>query len=186
MHTLTPITAGQRTADGWARAINLLVPGSGMILAGSVVTGLLAGLLFAACANFAVLAVLLFPDDFSGTMQALAIGLAAGAYLGAQVRLAAHIKALRLAAAASFRRRILWQSQELLARGEAAGAVDALRPLAAEASRDLLVAYRLAQALTAAGDVPAARAAWQQVRELDEHGLYKQQIHENADALGNR
>jgi hypothetical protein len=174
-----------RTAEGWARGINLLVPGAGMILAGSVITGLLAGLLFAACANFAVVAVLLFPDDFSGTMQALAIGLAAGAYFGAQVRLAAQIRARRAAAAASFRRRVLSQSQELLVRGEAAGAVDALQPLVAEAGHDLLVAYRLAQALTAAGDAPAARAAWQRVRELDRHGLYKRQIQENSAGVGN-
>jgi hypothetical protein len=182
MHTLSQAAPRNRTA-GWARAINLLVPGAGMILVGSVITGLLAGLLFAACANFAILAVLLFPDDFSAALQALAIGLAAGAYFGAQVRLARQIRTQHAAAIASFRRRILWQSQESLARGDAAGAVAALRPLAAEAGCDLLVAYRLAQALTAAGDRPAARAAWQQVRALDEHGLYKQQIQENADAL---
>ena len=180
MQTLSQAAATKRI-EAWARAINLLVPGGGMILIGSVVTGLLAGLLFAACANFAVVAVLLFPDDFSGTLQALAIGLAAGAYFGAQVRLARQIRTQHAATAASLRRRILWQSQELLARGEAAGAVEALRPLAVEAGCDLLVAYRLAQALTAAGDRPAARAAWQQVRALDEHGLYKQQIQQNAD-----
>jgi hypothetical protein len=173
----------ERTA-AWARAINLLVPGTGMILIGSTVTGLLAGLLFAACANLAIVAVFLFPDDFSGTTQALAIGLAAGTYCGVQVRLAGQIRAQRAAAAASFRRQVLWQSQELLAQGQAAGAVEALQPLAAKAGSDLLVAYRLAQALTAAEDRPAARAAWQQVRALDRHGLYKQQLRENADTLG--
>lgn len=163
-----------RAARGWAPWVNLLLPGGGMILLGSAASGLLGGLLFAVCANFALLAVLLFPDDFSGTAQALAIGVAAGAYVGAQVRFVACARKLREQTAASFRRRLLWQSQELLARGEAGRAVEVLRPLADQAGDDLLVAYRLAQALTAAGDVPAARAAWRQVRQLDRHGLYRQ------------
>jgi len=163
-----------RAVHCWAPWVNLLLPGGGMILIGSVASGLLGGLVFAACANLALLAVLLFPDDFSGTTQALAIGLAAGAYVGAQVRFAGCARKLREQTAASFRRRLLWQSQELLAHGEAAHAVEVLRPLADQACGDLLVAYRLAQALTAAGDVPAARAAWQQVRQLDRHGLYRQ------------
>ncbi len=156
-----------------------------MILIGSVASGLVGGGLFAACANFAVLAVLLFPDDFSGTVPALAIGLAAGAYVGAQVRFMGRVRELRAQAAASLRRQLLWQSQELLARGEAARAVELLQPLAAQAPDDLLVAYRLAQALTAAGGAAAARAAWRHVRQLDRHALYKQQIRAHEDRLGN-
>jgi hypothetical protein len=168
----------------WAAWINLLVPGGGLILIGSLASGLVGGLLFAACANFAVLAVLLFPDDFSGTLQALAIGLAAGAYVGTQVRFVRRLRELRAEAATHFRRQLLWQSQELLAQGDAARAVATLQPVADQARHNLLIAYRLAQALTAAGDVAAARAAWQQVRELDRHRLYQQQIRESEQRLG--
>ena len=84
MATNTP----ELTGDGWAAALNLLLPGGGLILVGAPWSGLLIGLAFTACANFALAAVLLFPDSFSPTHQALGTGLAAGAYLGAQIRLA--------------------------------------------------------------------------------------------------
>lgn len=169
--------------ERWALWANLVLPGSGMILVGALASGLLGGLVFAVCANFALAAVLLVPDDFSATAQALAIGTAAGAYVGAQGRCAGCVRAWRAQASERARRRLLWQSQELLARGDAAQAAALLRPLVDEAPDDLLVIYRLAQALTVAGDVPGARAAWQQLRQLDCHGLYKQQILDGARLL---
>ena len=171
-------TVLETRAGRWAAWVNLLLPGGGLILLGAVGSGLLAGLLFIACANFALLAVLLFPDDFSGTTQALGIGLAAGAYVGAQVRVMAQVRRLRAEGTAARRRRALWAARDCLARGEAARAVEALRPLVEEDAQDLLVSYQWAQALTAAGEVTRARDAWQQVRRLDRHGIYKQHIPE--------
>ena len=172
-------TVLETRAGRWAAGVNLLLPGGGLILLGALWSGLLGGLLWTACANFAVLAVLLFPDDFSPTTQALGIGLAAGAYVGAQWRLVAQVCDLRAQASAARRRRTLWQARDCLARGEAARAVETLRPLADEAAHDLLVAYQWAQALTAAGDAARARAAWQHVRRLDRHGIYKRHIPES-------
>lgn len=164
----------------WAPWINLLLPGGGLILAGAVWSGLLIGVLFAACANLALAAVLLFPDEFSRTVQTLVIGLAAGSYVGAQLRLSRQVRERRAQSAAALRRRLLGEAREHLARGERAQALAAIAPLAELARRDLLVAYRFAQVLTAVGDVQAARAAWEQVRTLDRHGIYRAQtrVHE--------
>jgi hypothetical protein len=163
-------------AERWAPAVNLIVPGGGLILLGAVASGLVGGLLLAVCANFAVLAVFIIPDDFSHTAQMLIIGLTGGTYVGLQVRLAGRLRECQAQSAANHRRRILWQSQQALESGDAAGAVAQLGPLLRAAPEDLLVAYRLAQALTAAGNEAAAQHAWQRLRQLDRHGLYKQQI----------
>ncbi len=162
--------------DGWASALNLLLPGGGLILIGAPWSGLLIGLAFAACANFALAAVLLFPDNFSPTHQALGTGLAAGAYLGAQVRLAQTRRQMRAAAAAAWRRRMLWRTRELVERGEHAEALQTITPLAERWPDDLHVAYRVAQVLTEVGSADAAQDAWRRVRALDRHGLYRAQI----------
>ena len=172
------VTVLETRAGRWAAWVNLLLPGSGLILLGAVASGLLAGLLFVACANFAIAAVLLFPDDFSGTAQALGIGLAGGAYVGSQVRVMAQVRRLRVEATAARRRRALWAAKDCLARGEAARAIEALRPLVEADAQDLLVSYQWAQALTAVGEVTRARDAWQQVKRLDQHGIYKRHIPE--------
>lgn len=158
------------TAATW---LNLVLPGGGLVLLGEIGGGLLVGLLFTACTGFALLSTLLFPDDYPRAVTVLGIGLAAGSYVGAQVRLS---QALRRQAAAQAARRRASQLRlacECLQRGDPAGALAALEPLVDSARTDLLVAYRLAQALSAAGDDAGAAAAWEQVRALDRHGLFK-------------
>ena len=162
--------------------VNRLLPGGGLILLGAPWSGWLVGLAFAACAEFALAASLLFPDDFSWAQRALGSALTAGIYAGAQCRLAQTLRGARRDRDAAQRRQVLAEVQELLARGEHQQALAAIRPLAAQTATDLLLAYRLAQTLTAAGDVTAARAAWHRVRELDWHGVYKQQVREQLRA----
>ncbi len=167
----------------WAGWVNLVLPGAGLVLCGAIASGLMVGLLVAAGANLALAALLLFPDDFSRTVQAVIIGLAVGSYFGAQLRLSQTQRQIRAQAAGEARRRTLRRTSELLANGEPAAALEALRPLADRAHDDLLVAYRMAQTLTVAGDVLAARVAWQRVRQLDRHGIYRDQVRENERAL---
>ena len=162
--------AGARFA---ARAMNLVLPGGGVALAGRPWLGLLIGVLFAAVANIVVAAVFLFPDDLSAGTRALAIGLGAGAYVGAQLRLEAALRVTqrqRDSAARDIALRAAWIALEA---GDAAAALAALRPFAARTAHDLLLAYRLAQTLTLTRDVPAAMDAWEIVGRLDRHSLYR-------------
>ncbi len=172
-----------RAAARRAAWLNWLLPGGGLILLGAPWSGWLLGLLFAASADFALSTVLLFPDDYSPGQRLLAILVAAGVYVAAQWRLAHALRDAHQQADAAQRRQVLAEVQELLARGANREAVAALRPLATQAASDLHVAYRLAQALTAAGD-PAAGAAWRRVAELDPHGIYKQQMREPGGGRG--
>ncbi len=144
-----------------------------MILLVVVGGGLLAGVLFAACTGFALLAILLFPDDFPRPATILGIGLAAGSYVGAQLRLLRAVRRQAARSAAESRAARLRAARECLERGDPAGALTALEPLVDSAPTDLLVAYRLAQALSAAGDECGAALAWRQVRTLDRHGLFR-------------
>lgn len=155
--------------------LNLLLPGGGLIMINAAWSGLLIGLAFVVAANIAVVAVLLFPDDFSAGTRGLLIGLAGGCYVGAQWRYAQTVRDRRERALAARRRRALEESRLLLLRGEHDAALESVQPLAELLPRDLLVAYRVAQVLTAAGNRPAAEDAWQCVRDLDKHGIYRQQ-----------
>jgi hypothetical protein len=155
--------------------VNLLLPGGGLILVGELSSGLLVGIAFAACANFALLATLLFPDDFGSSLHALGVGVAGGSFVGAQIRMAQTVRGLRERASTLERRQILWTVRGLCERGEYGAALQVITPLSRRLPDDELVAYRVAQILSEAGTVRAARAAWQRVRQLDRHGVYREQ-----------
>jgi hypothetical protein len=179
-----PTTCPEPPGARSAAAVNLILPGGGMILIGAVWRGLLVGMLFAACANFAVVATLLFPDEYSRLTRLFGIGLAVGGYLGAQVRFAQTVRGLRQQGLDDLRRRCLRQARELLLRGSSVRALEQIQPLAELVPDDLHVAYRLAQALTATGDVAAARAAWRRLGELDRHGVYRREVQQHERGLG--
>ena len=89
----------------------------------------------------------------------------------------------RHGAANTRRRQALEATRACLAAGRYDQAWEAIRPLAAQAERDLLVAYRVAQVLTAKQDVDAALGAWQLVRRLDRHHICREQIRSSERAL---
>ena len=168
----------------WAACLNLLVPGAGVILVGSVWAGLLTGLAFVLCANYALWATFLIPDEFSRWSQALGIGVAAGTYFGAQVRLAQAVRGRERRQQADARRAALSAAQACLLQADHAGALDALKPVRDLAGSDLLIAYRTAQAHAGVRDTEAARAAWRRVRELDRHHVYREQTRAAERSLG--
>ncbi len=163
--------------------INLLLPGAGLVLCGATMAGLVVGVVFAVSANIALVATLLFPDDFGPGPRALAIGVAGGVYLGGQIRYAQTVRGLQRAAAVRERRERLGRTQRLLASGDVAGALQAIAPLTEANPDDLVAAYRLAQVLMAAGNGHAARVAWKRVKQLDRHRLYAQQVAEAEQHL---
>ncbi len=160
--------------DVGIKLFNLVVPGGGMILVGRLWTGLAVGMLFAVTANYAIIATLLFPDDAPGWLQGLAIGLCGGSYLGAQLRMGSCLREARQQAVAEVRDATLRAVSACLANNQADEALAAMEPIADMAERDLLVAYRFAQVLTKTGDASAARRAWERVRRLDRHRLYRE------------
>jgi hypothetical protein len=168
-----------------AQWTNLVIPGGGLILIGSEAVGVLIATLFTASADLAIAASLLFPDDISSTWRGLAIGVAIGTYIGAQVRYAQTVRCQRQCLAESRRHAALREARVALADGRVGDAWRALQPLADEVERDVALAYRWAQVLTAKGSGAAAQAAWRRVRRLDRHRIYYQEIAENQRRLSN-
>jgi hypothetical protein len=184
MHRESPTMSADKITTV-ARLINLVIPGGGLILIGSEAIGVLIATLFTASADLAIAASLLFPDDFASTWRGLAIGVAIGTYIGAQVRYAQTVRCRGQRLAESRRHAALRDARVALAAGRVSDAWCALQPLADEAERDVALAYRWAQVLTAKGSGAAAQAAWRRVRRLDRHRIYYQEIAENERMLSN-
>lgn len=166
-----------------AAALNLLVPGAGLVLVGAVWNGLILGLIFTALANFVLWSLLIAPDDFSAHVRGLAAGVLGGAYLAAQIRLARIVRDREQRERTAARRQALWAAREHLAGGayaQALAALEAVRPLA---DKDVLVAYRFAQAYTGLGDADAAQQAWDRLQALDRHHVYREQLRAGRETL---
>jgi hypothetical protein len=102
--------------------------------------------------------------------------MAAGTYLGAQIRFFVTVRMIERQRAFELRRRTLHEVLLLLRRGEYGPAHERIRALAHLADSDLLVAYRLAQVLTGTDDRAEAGRAWRRVRGLDRHKIYRQDL----------
>jgi hypothetical protein len=163
--------------------INLVIPGGGLILIGSETIGVLVALLFTVAANYAIAALLLIPDEVPATWRGLSLGVAIGTYLGAQIRYAQTVRHGRASAAREQRGAALRAARGALLAGRVEDAWRAIQPLAEQAESDLVVAYRLAQVLTAREGSAAALAAWRRVRRLDRHRIYRQEVAENERTL---
>ncbi|MGD8453684.1 MAG: hypothetical protein PVJ57_17870 [Phycisphaerae bacterium] len=170
--------------DNLASVLNLLIPGAGLVLRSNPWGGLVIGLLFVACANFTLWALLLVPDEFPPWQHGLGIGLTGGVYLGAQIRLAQTVRGRRRSEQTTLRRAALHAARQLIEAGRYPQAQLVLAPVRRFAETDLLVAYRMAQVYTGLRDVDAALAAWQTVRRLDRHHLYSDQLRSGLASLG--
>jgi len=157
--------------DPWPA--NLLVPGAGLILTGKAIAGLALGLAFTAAINALLITTLLFPDDYStGARQAVA-ALTGVAYAAAQLLFAHELRSSGARLRRGQRDACLRAARASLARRAYDEALRAIQPVAALAKRDLLVAYRLAQILSALERADAAALAWELVRRLDRHRIYQ-------------
>ena len=168
----------------WARGANLLVPGTGPVLVGRPWLGWCTGLLFALAINAALALTLLFPDELPGWYGGLAIGVTGGIYVGAQIRLVRMLRATARETQAARRRMTLARAADALNRREPLAALEIIAALADEADHDLLIAYRLAQVMSATGDRTAAAEAWQRVERLDRHRLYRRVVRDERARLG--
>ena len=159
-----------------ARVINLAAPGGGLIVLGQTWTGAVIAVLFAVCANLAVATSLIIPDDVPRWLAGLAVGLAAGVHVGAQIRLFWTVRSLRRERAATARHDALRDALLLMRQGRFDPARERISGLSHLMETDLLVAYRYAQVITGCDDPTGAGRAWLRVRGLDRHKIYRQDI----------
>lgn len=175
----------RRAPSGFAAlALNTLVPGAGVISLGETLNGLLLGLSFTLLCNWWIWATWILPDEFAPGARILLGACTALIYLAVQLAAARVLRRNAAGRATEARRRALSTSKRLLAQDDPRGAWTALLPVVHHADHDVLIAYRAAQVLTAAGDATRARRAWERVRALDRHHVYRAQIAQGTAALG--
>jgi positive regulator of sigma E activity len=153
--------------------LNLVLPGGGLVLLDATWTGLLFGAAFIFLLNLALLAVFVTPDDFAAAGRAAAIAAVVLGYAAAQIGMATHLRRFREDQALAERRRILREIERLAAVGDAAAALRLLESLAGADSADLALAHCRATLLAALGRRDEARAAWEHLRRVDRHGVYR-------------
>ncbi len=183
-----PPPAPPRAAAGawWPLLLNLVAPGAGLAWLGRLIDGWLVGLAGALTANLAIWAFMILPDETTATGRRTLLLLALLVFVLAQVLYAQAVRDAARRRSEHVRRGALSHSRRLLECGDAQGAWMALSPALGHDADDLLLAYRAAQVLTAAGDVDRARHAWQRVRRLDGHRIYRAQIAEAQARLTRR
>jgi hypothetical protein len=169
-----------------AERLNRVFPGAGLILAGSITAGLAVGLAFTATASLAIASYGLIPENVPPLARAGLLAAALAWYFCAQVWAAQAVRSRREAERAARRRGVLGRSLAALEQGEARLARELIEPLAAAEPDDLLVACRIAQILTALGDVPGAQAAWERLQRLDRHRLFRRDWEAGLQCLASR
>lgn len=167
----TSATGGANLRAG-LRLFNLLVPGAGLVCAGSVAVGLAVGMAYVACLNGAILAFGVIPDEFSRAARVLLVLSAALLFISAQGLLPAAVRRDEQRRAAAWRAKALAAAQAAAAQGRLDEAAVLLAELVAAQPGDLLAAQRHAALLTAQSD-PGADAAWRRLRDLDRHRIFR-------------
>lgn len=152
--------------------LNLLAPGAGVALLGPVWLGVAVGLIFIVLLNAAIVAIGWVPDEIGLRARKLLVLGAAIAYILAQLAMSRAARRYEHTTAAALRREALQAALEALAGGNGEAALLALQPLRSADPDDLHIALRVAQALSA-GNSPDAAVAWEHLRRLDRHHIYR-------------
>ncbi|MBL8880970.1 MAG: hypothetical protein JNG88_17790 [Phycisphaerales bacterium] len=158
-----------------ARRVNWWLPGVGLIIAHRMWLGLAIAVLFTLLANFMIWGALVVPESMPRTLLAVAGALLIAIYGGAQFLLARDLHLRQAAAARIERARALRELQQHVASGEIEQALACVDQLHSHAEGDLLVAFHIAQTLTAAEDAPRGIEAWLRVRRLDAQAIYRRE-----------
>lgn len=172
------------TRSAWPLWIlNILLPGVGVVLTGSIVSGLTVGLLVTAALNFIIWGLWLTPASTAAWMIGVAVAGAAGGFAAAQVQLAQALRLRDGQAAASRRRKLLAEICGHIERGAYEAAAPLAVDLAKDDGHDLHAAFRVAQVLTRVGWADSARSACQRLRVLDIHHVYRRELQQFEQTL---
>jgi hypothetical protein len=152
-------------------ALNILLPGTGLILCRREWLGVALVLLFGICANLALAGWLIAPAAVPTWLIWLGVGIAVLSWTASQVLLSRQRLLLQHCAAGLDA--ILRQARSALDAGDLDAARFALESGAAldDENVDLHVVY--VRLCTLEGDEHGRRAAWHKVLRLDRHGRYR-------------
>ncbi len=162
-----------------AVALNLVLPGGGLILLDATAIGVLFGAAFILLLNLALTAAFITPDDFARTGRLAAVAALVLIYAVAQAAMRSQLRRSSEARRAAALRQVLCEVEQLATNGDAAAALTRLELLATERPDDLLILHWRATLLTALGRTNEAQRTWAHLRRADRHGLFRDVIRAN-------
>jgi hypothetical protein len=164
----------------WARLLNLVVPGSGMILLRREWLGFVAAILFSLLAALAIVGRWVVPRDVPPLLVAVSGWAAVGVW--GLTQWLVHRRARWLASPALARELAVMRAQaaEALAEGDHMEAHRVLLVARSVDDEDVELAVLWAELMTAMGRQRAARRGWQRVRRLDRSGAKDIGVHDSV------
>jgi len=169
-----------------ATVLNLVVPGSGLILLRREWLGLAVALLFTILAEVTLLGVLILPATIPPWMTTLCFSAALLVWLGAQWRLYVRIRIATGPAVERELRLLRQQAAEAVARQAYAEAADILQVVLTLDDEDVPANAQWAELMTLMGRFRQARRAWRRVLQLDRASQHHRQATEALASLPER
>jgi hypothetical protein len=159
-----------------ATILNVFAPGSGLMLLGHAWTGLIAAVLFAICAEVALVGVLLSPGGVPGWLTISTGALAAGTWVLGQWMLRDRIGVLRSPSLGHELQALRQEASEAIARGDLLEARDLLR-IAADLDLDSAETMVLwAQLMMLLGRFRESRRAWKRILRTGDERFVREAI----------
>lgn len=159
-----------------AAILNLVMPGSGLILAQRHWLGFFMAMLFAACGHIAAVGLLIAPDAVPIRLTAFASGAAAAIWLSAQYLLVRRVRALADRSRADQLALCHRLADEGVQEGrteDASGALDVALTIDDE---DVQTHVRRARLHHLLGRPEEARRSWQKVEQLDKRAMFQREM----------
>lgn len=166
-----------------AGILNLLVPGTGLILLGRTWLGIALAVWFALGAQVGAFGLLIAPASVPFWISGTALALAALSWLVAQAQLTSRIRFLRdpnLPEEMDALRRL---AETAISRGDLAAARSALRVALAVDDADLRIRILWARLLSLDGRTTKARRAWRLAQRLDREHAFATEIRSELQRL---
>lgn len=157
-------------------AMNVLVPGTGLMALGRPWLGLALAIWFGLGSEIALIGLLLAPASIPTGLVVVAAGLAVIAWLIAQGLLVSRIRFLRDPNLAEELAGLQRLAETALARGDHRAARSALAVALAIDDSEIHTRVLWAKLMEAMGKASRARQAWRDVARLDEEGEFAQQV----------
>lgn len=159
-----------------AIGLNLLVPGSGLILARREWLGFILAMAFTACGQIAVMGLLIGPEDVPQRVTACAVGLAAALWVGGQYLQWRCIGPPANSSRASQLGICHGLADDAIEQNRYQDAYGALQVALTVDDEDLQAYVKLARVAATLGKFGESRKTWKIVQQLDRRRLFRREM----------
>lgn len=163
--------------------LNLVLPGSGLIMARRPWLGFSMSVFFAACANLVIWGFFIAPYSLRHDVTATAAGLAAALWIVAQVHLIKRIRSSPDDGVAEQLTTCHDLAEKAMQEGRHDDAYGALSVALTVDDRNLQTYVKLARLTTMLGKYGEARQAWDKVEQLDRTQVFRREMIQSLERM---